>query len=158
MSTREELEQQIIPRLIVGLPPGVQAAVVRRVQGARDVSPSARIAPHIDGRSYQVPANSTQTFALVFDQVAIFNAIRLSSDTPRDVEFSLAKPTAEGSIIGDQQSPVRVDNLELDRPIELDAPIDFVPNETATVAITNRTGAPVRVNLALFGFYLYQVR
>jgi hypothetical protein len=155
---RADIEQQVIPRLILGLPPAVQAAVVRRVQQAREVSPAARIAAHIDGRSYEVAANTTSSFAFQVDQVAIYQQIRITSDTPREVEFAFSKPTAEGALIGDQQSPVRIDTLELDRPVDLVSPWEFVPNETANVEITNRTGAPVRVNVALFGWYLYQVR
>jgi len=149
----------IIQRLTLGLDPQVALAVATIARNGNTVSDNAALVGHYDGRTFSVPANTTQVFTLQWNQTFVMDKFRVTSDTPRLVEYRFSKPNETGFLVGDTQNGLRCDVGESTNEwTPLLTPWTVFPQEAFQVEVINTSGAPVRVNVGFGGAYVYGVR
>lgn len=150
----------IAARVTLGMRPQTALAVADVIRGAANVDEQKTQAlGHVDGRTFSVPANTTQTFRIQWDQTFIIERWRPTSNHERDVEIKFSKPNEAGFLVGDSQNGVRVDTLAtMDEMVELTTPWRLYPQEAFTIEITNTNAAPARINIAFAGLYVYGAR
>ena len=147
-------------RIAAGMPAQVARAVYGIFANANNVDwEKAQAIDHLDGRTFSVPANTTQTFRVQWDQTFIIDKFRVTSDQHRNVEIRMTKPNDSGFLVGDSQNGVRVDVIDTtDEFLRLLCPWRIFPQEAFQIEIANTSGQTVRVNFGFGGFYVYGAR